>query len=369
MAAYRRARQPGSDIGHEAAISYANDAVWDSHFDYSNANRARYMQKDWQKVALQFKQYGTNMMYYLWRNAYQSLRGADDDTKSAARTQLLGTLGMTSILGGTMALPIGLVFGMANLAAKAFGDDDEPWDAEAEFRQWVLDVAGEDLGRILLGGVVPGIDMTSRISLNGLLIREPDRELEGEDVWAHYAKQAAGPVLGGVVLNWMQGAGKVADGNIYRGIEQMVPKFVKDGMKAGRYATEGALNMRGAEIVGADDFNAAELFLQASGFTPSKLADTYDQRNAMKNYEQHILNRRSELLAAYYLAWREGDSDKTRELLAEVQGFNKSWPQLAITGETVRQSIKGQLRYQRENVYGTTINKRLRAELEGRFGG
>ncbi|MBQ1784622.1 MAG: PLxRFG domain-containing protein [Gammaproteobacteria bacterium] len=367
MAAYRLARQQG--MSHDAAVKYAGDAVWDGHFDYSNQNRARYMQKDWQKVMLQFKQYGLNMMYYLWRNAFLATKGADAETKRMARTQLLGTLGVTSLLGGAMALPLSMVFGVANAAAKAFGDDDEPWDAETEFRQWVLSVAGEDLGRVLLGGVVPGIDMTARIGLGSLMIREPDRDLESDNLWAHYAQQAMGPVLGGVVLNWLRAGSTMADGNIYRGFEQASPKFIKDAMKAGRYGTEGALTMKGDEILGPDGFNVLDLFAQASGFTPSKMADKYDRRGAMKNYEQEILGRRTELMTAYYMAWQEKDSKKMVEIMDEIRGFNESWPQLRITRKTLNQSRRARERARNNMVDGVPINKSLRGVLEDQFEG
>ena len=42
LAAYRLARSRG--ISHEVAILQAEEATWEAHFDYSNANRARFMQ-------------------------------------------------------------------------------------------------------------------------------------------------------------------------------------------------------------------------------------------------------------------------------------------------------------------------------------
>ncbi|WP_367007926.1 PLxRFG domain-containing protein [Vibrio cholerae] len=59
IAAYRLAMKKHGD--HEKAIADAIKDTWDSHFDYSSINRARFMQSDMAAVALQFKQYSQNI--------------------------------------------------------------------------------------------------------------------------------------------------------------------------------------------------------------------------------------------------------------------------------------------------------------------
>src|SRR5690606_34164733 len=114
IAAYRLARRKG--VGHEAAIKQASDLTWDAHFDYTNVNRARFMQSDFMKVATQFKQYSQNMTYFLLRNLEQSLRGATKEEKKIARRQLVGSLGVTALMGGLNALPLWMLYGLADLA-------------------------------------------------------------------------------------------------------------------------------------------------------------------------------------------------------------------------------------------------------------
>ncbi|TLE09805.1 PLxRFG domain-containing protein [Vibrio cholerae] len=93
IAAYRLAMKKHGD--HEKAIADAIKDTWDSHFDYSSINCARFMQSDMAAVALQFKQYSQNMTYYLWANLAKALKGETPEVKLMARKQLLGTLAST----------------------------------------------------------------------------------------------------------------------------------------------------------------------------------------------------------------------------------------------------------------------------------
>ncbi len=104
IAAYRLAMKKHGD--HEKAIADAIKDTWDSHFDYSSINRARFMQSDMAAVALQFKQYSQNMTYYLWANLAKALKGETPEVKAMARKQLLGTLASTFFIGGAGALPL-----------------------------------------------------------------------------------------------------------------------------------------------------------------------------------------------------------------------------------------------------------------------
>ncbi len=305
LAGYRLARQDG--MTHQEATDYAAKMTWDAHFDYTNANRARYVQAPFMKVLTQFKQYSQSMTYYLWRNAYLSLKGATTEEKAEARKQLVGTFGMTALLGGVSALPLGTVYLIANGLNAMLGDDDEPWDAETEFRNYLADVMGTDVAEKVLYGA-GGAGLSPRISLDGLWVRDAHRDLEGDDLWTHYAQQVAGPVLGGVVMGAIRGGDKIAEGEYWRGIEQIAPKFARDPMKAVRYGVEGALNNRGDAYKEAEDFTLAELLLQAGGLSDHELMKQYQKNNAIKGYERHILERRKRLMKAYWLAYKQSDT-------------------------------------------------------------
>ena len=357
LAAYRLARKNG--MGHEEATKYAEKLTWEAHYDYTNVNRARYMQSPMMKVATQFKQYSQNMTYYLARNAYQSMKGMTKEERSEARKQLVGTLGMTALIGGVSALPVGMIFGMLNGINAMFGDDDEPWDAETEFKTFLSEVLGSDVADKLIYGV-GGAGVSPRISLDGMWIRDPNRDMEGEDTWSFYAQQAAGPVLGGILLQAIKSGDRMLDGEYYRGVEGILPKVFKDAMKAYRYADEGALNSRGDAYREADDFSFLELGLQSMGLTPAELSKQYQVNNARKEYEQHVLDRRSSLMKAYFLAWKQKDTQMMVETQRKITQFNRKYPKLALTSKKIRQSIKMKIRYSNRSSSGINLNKHFK---------
>ncbi|WP_025673875.1 PLxRFG domain-containing protein [Salinivibrio socompensis] len=357
IAAYRLAKQKGHS--HESATKMAADITWDAHFDYTNANRARFMQSPTMKQLMQFKQYSQNMTYYLFRNMYLSMKGKTKAEKTEARKQLVGTLGMTGLLGGATALPLGTLFALANALNAAFGDDDEPWDAEVEFKNYLGELMGQDMADKVIYGV-GGAGVSSRISLDGLWIRDPNRDMEGEDLWTHYAKQVAGPVWGGIVVSTIRGAGDIAGGDVYRGVEKIMPKFARDPMKAYRYWDEGALNYRGDAYKEADQFTGLQLLLQANGLTDGELMKQYDLNNAIKGYEKHILNRRRDIMTAFWLAYKEGDDAMMLETKKAIRKFNQANPRIVIDSDTLRRSIKMRRRYSQESQNGVNVKKSLR---------
>jgi len=83
---------------------------------------------------------------------------------------------------------------------------------------------------------------------------------------------------------------------------------------------------------------------QISGFSPASVANAYDTQRDIKNYEQAILNRRSSLMDAYALAWRLGDDGARNQVVAKMRAFSTSYPELAITGESIKLSLTSRAR-------------------------
>lgn len=368
MAAFRAAT--GAGMNFDDAVKFASDTIQTTHFDYANANRARWMQGNIAKTLLMFRQYSLNMTWFLARNAWQSWKGETPAVRKQALRTLTGTLGMTAIFSGTLGLPVlGMVFGLLNAAAASFGGDDEPWDAETEFRNFLADLFGTEAGAILADGpvnAITGADIAGRVSLNGLWFRDADRELEGRDAYFHLLEQAAGPV-GGIVKNMLVGKQLVDQGQPWRGVETMLPKSVKDAMKGARYATEGVNNLRGDAIV--DDLTPWQSLLQLSGFTPAEVSRQYDANRAIKGYEKHILDRRQRLIDAFAMSVRVNDADGRAEVLAKIRAFNTANPEIPITMSTIERSLRGRARYSAKAEGGIVVNKRLeqRARDAARF--
>ncbi|EOX1519090.1 PLxRFG domain-containing protein [Vibrio cholerae] len=337
IAAYRLAMKKHGD--HEKAIADAIKDTWDSHFDYSSINRARFMQSDMAAVALQFKQYSQNMTYYLWANLAKVLKGETPEVKSMARKQLLGTLASTFFIGGTGALPLWAITTAIEAAQEIVGDDDEPFDAETELKRMLAEAFGKENAALIWHGALPSI--SGRISLNDLWVRSINRDVDASTAYVEYMKQALGPVLGGIGVSWAQGLSDISNDQFARGIERIPPKAIKDVLKTARYINEGGVTAKnGDEVV--SDLTAFELLGQASGFAIGRANLQYDENNAIKNYETFIVKRRQSLMNAYYTAYRMKDGEAMKSVMVKILKFNQSQygKRNPITTESLRQSLK-----------------------------
>ncbi|EOB6777123.1 PLxRFG domain-containing protein [Vibrio cholerae] len=356
IAAYRLAMKKHGD--HEKAIADAIKDTWDSHFDYSSINRARFMQSDMAAVALQFKQYSQNMTYYLWANLAKALKGETPEVKSMARKQLLGTLASTFFIGGAGALPLWAITTAIDAAQEIVGDDDEPFDAETELKRMLAEAFGKENAALIWHGALPSI--SGRISLNDLWVRSINRDVDASTAYVEYMKQALGPVLGGIGVSWAQGLADISNDQFARGIERIPPKAIKDVLKTARYINEGGVTTKnGDEIV--SDLTAFELLGQASGFAIGRANLQYDENNAIKNYETFIVKRRQSLMNAYYTAYRLKDGEAMKAMMVKIRKFNQSQygKRNPITTEGLQQSIKMRLRNISKTQNGIRLNPKL----------
>ena len=367
LAAFRLAREAGQSF--DEAVKTAAETINETHYDYTNANRARFMQSGTAKVLLMFRQYSLNTTWHLGRMVWNATKGADPEVKRIARRNLTGILGMSALFSGALGLPLAsVVMGVLNSIAASAGDDDEPWDAETEFRKFLVDMLGEGPARVVLGGVaneVTGADIAGRVSFSQLWFRDADRELDGRGTYYNLLEQAAGP-MGGVLKNALVGKQLMDEGHLMRGVETVLPKALKDGLKSLRYATEGVNNLRGDPIV--PDANVRQLVLQLAGFTPAEVAERYDANRALKNYEQHVLDRRSRLVDAFALATRTGDAGGRAEVMQQIRKFNTSWPEIRITPRTLKQSMRARARYSARAESGIVLNKKIAARVREAVG-
>ncbi len=365
IAVYRLAREKGDT--HKQAVTSAYDAIFESHFDYGSGNRAELMRSNAAKVLLLFKQYSQNMTYLLWRNAYQMFKGADAATRAEARKKLMGITGMTFAMSGAMGMPMAsTAFWIADLIAGMFGDDDEPWDSELAFRNFLADFLGETGGSIVARGVAneSGLDIASRVGLGELWIRSPGRDLEGRALALHYLEQAAGPVAG-IGINAIQGLDTMSQPDqFWRGAESLVPKFVRDAMKMVRYAGEGVTNQRGDVVVAQEELGVVPLFFQASGLAPAAVSERWEQNNQLKRVEQRIMDRRKYLVNLWYAAHQAGDTEMKTEAMQRIQSFNQKNRDAAITGQTLQRSLRARLMHSRKAQDGIQVNPKLRPRLD-----
>ncbi len=358
LAAYRLSRKKGR--GHEDAILEAEDLTWDSHFDYANTNRPRIIQNDAAKVMFLFRQYSLNMTYRLARDFNDSLRGATPKAKKEARTRFAGIMGQTMLFAGASGLP--MFWLVKFICNNLFGDDDEPFDTEAAMRATLFEMGGEKFSQAIVDGPVSalsGADVSSRVGLNNLWLREPPEGVEGKDLGLYYLKEAAGP-MADMFVRGFDAFQRNEDGLGDRAAEMVTPKAVADALKMIRYAREGVTSQRGDEILPATEISTYELFLQGMGFVPSDVALQFDQNRIVKAAEQRIEDRRARLMNQFALAAQNDDPQARTDTLAEIQAFGKKHPSRTIDFDALWASAKARGRYSIEAVNGVRVEPGLR---------
>lgn len=376
LSAYRLARGKGE--AHEQAVQYASDVTWDTQFDYSSVNSAGFMHNDFAKVALMFKSYSQHMIYFLLRNARQWGKGGAD--AKAARSKLLGILAVTLAMGGVSALPLGFVgaatgfaYAQAKFGTKAASigtvgavaglmllsaavlDEEEDW--ESELRKALRSIGGEPLETLVFRGAVnltTGVDLSSRISLDDLLMRDSDRELEGADAKGALLEQLAGPVVGYGVNALYTVPELWSQDHEWRAAEKLAPKFFRDWMQTLRFGTEGALTMKGSPI--SDELNLWNLFWKANGFNAEKLTGQYVANNDFMNAKKRVQSSREKVLNRLFVASVENDQAAILEAKKAIKNWNQAHPQAKQINEAaMKRSLAARLRARRENDQGVRV--------------
>lgn len=362
LAAYRLARQKGDD--HGAAIAAASRLTWKAHFDYQNTSRPRAMQHDALKVALVFRNYQANMLFRLFRDTYQSLKGADEAERKEARKQLLGVTAMLVANAGVKGV---WMFGIATMLAgmffRATGDDRDP---DEELQKAAVSMLGPTLANIALNGLpgyATGTDLSGRIGMPDLWFRSPDRQMEGKEEFYYWVSQLFGASLG-TAESLFRGFSMVQEGNAYRGIETMAPKAIKDVMRAYRYQTEGLKTLDGNTIMPRDKLSYADIFKQAIGFTPAQVAERYQINQWNRNRNKAVEDARKEAITAYADAAKAKDDAAKKKALAGVAAYNSKHPENPISGRNIIQSMKATARNNANMVDGVRVKGRLKHFVE-----
>lgn len=358
LAAYRIARDKG--LAHEDAITKAGDLTWDTHYDYSNTSRPRFMRNDFAKALLVFRNYQVNMLFRLFRDTHQAFKADTPQARREAFTRLAGITGMMMLNAGITGT---WMYGIAMVMAGLFMGEGE--DPDEELKKAIVNTLGPELGGMALYGIpghVTGTSLSASVGMADLWFRSPESDYDkrdAESLMTYYVFQTLGASFS-IPLQFAQGIDKIKKGETYRGIENMVPKMIKDPMKAYRYAREDVLNMRGDKVADADFDDVVK---QALGFTPARIAEQYNINTKSYNKESLITGRRSELLNDYYKAWRKDDTEAMDVIQEDIVAFNEKYPEKAIMPRNIIQSIKSKEKTAAEAVNGARYDRKLKDRI------
>ncbi|WP_420588251.1 PLxRFG domain-containing protein [Bacterioplanoides sp.] len=339
----------------EKAQQYVRDQVLDAHFDYSTYNRPRHFKGNMAKVMLIFKQYSQNMTFHLG-NAFREGfldKAATPEEKAAAKKVLYTTLGMHFAFAGALGLP-GMSMVLGGLQA-AFGDEDDPEDFKTKMRNNLADAVGPTMGHILSKGLFDGafnIGMHTRTSLNNLWISDPGYEMTARQKGMYYFTNVFGGPAANLAINASVGLSEMAQGDTMKGIQRILPKFIRDGVRAFDYTRNGIVDKNGRVM--QDDYRYSEAAMQVFGIAPARQSEMWDASGAMTGYETALSKRRNDLMRKLDKAVRTGNRRMEARIRKNIQVFNRRHEGDPVSGwaviedKQIKRSLKSK-RQAREN--------------------
>jgi hypothetical protein len=411
------------DQAFELAIEEATRVTSTSLGDYSRQTKGRIFANPIMNLLLKFKQYPILAMYSIMRNFHvgivapfkkaeidqyralleQELKNDPNKDKVIAqrlqeveaqrkalekegRRRLAGILGVTTILGGVAASPFfSLVVG--NLVKMfADDDDDEYFDWENWFYNYMEGEFGGYLGGMLANaGIEPktaekagrktaeavsrglpaamGAAVADRVSLDpkALLWRDGRYSPDARENFIESLIANAGPVVG-LALNFVDAYQLAKEGQYARAVEKAVPAIIAKPASAVRMAEEGATTKKGDVLI--DDFTVTELAMQSIGLQPERLAQKQKAAISIKQKEQKILDAREAIMDRLWMERDNPDGYETAMERALEFNSKRKDPKMLITPKKIRESFKkrAQLKAEAETL-GAKYDKRLRSEL------
>jgi hypothetical protein len=306
IAAYRGYLERYKNNDTAAATKYAADVVSNTHGSYDAFNTPRIMSGPAGKVLLQFKRFQIIQISMLAKLLNTAFKGASVQERTVARHSLAFITGQMGVLGGMMAVPFAQQ--AASILSKIFGDPDEPDDWEYKLRRMVDDKAIADL---LISGVpgAMGVDVSGKIGLGNVFSILPYTDVDLA------SRAGAEKVLVGLMgpsanlgLKFADGLGLMAQGQYYKGLEQMLPNGVANLMKGTRFAAEGITMRNGDVVLKPDEISMLDAAFQAVGLPTNTITDRQFTQKVVKEFDKYYAERTTEIKGDYVKASRSGDS-------------------------------------------------------------
>ena len=316
------------------------------------------------KVTFVFKRFAQAQVYLiskLFKDVFAAKpkNKAEKDARDIAARQLIGVYGYSFLMAGVQGMPF---YGAVTvLASLLLDDEDEPFDVHT--------VVNQSIGNIAYRGPLSqllGVDISQRTGFRDLVFREDPARLEKIGAAAYMLEVIGGPGYS-VARRGLEGIGMVADGEIGRGAERILPTAMGNALKTVRYNTDGMTNRYGAPIIEGNP-SVYESFMQILGFTNIELSEAYTEANALKGPERKLQQRKSRLLLKYFLAKQTGDVGGMESIQKDINRFNNRAPvSFRITPKKLSLSMKAREKRVKDSVNGVYQGSNIRADLSEKY--
>ena len=350
-----------SGMTHEQAVRNAVELVYRDMGDYGATGRSALSKSDAGRILWQFQQYGAKMLSSIAASVRDMKYGSVEEKRQAKR-HLMGILAMHGTFAGALGLPgVSLIGMVADVIREAFGDEDDKYDYDTDLRNYLLNEGvDKTFTNVLLEGPIAtltGLDLRPRIGAQDIipLIRESNSKDSLEESVKDRLLENFGGASVSMILNIAKGFDAFAEGNMGSAAEKLMPNAaLRNAISGVRYAVEGKTTKQGEAIVPSEEMGLMDIVARSIGIEPLEVAKTTEAARTAKTYETFINNRHAALLKEYRKALEEGD---TTEVEAKIEKFNQKYPEKAISGANLSESVGASSKRKTEAVRGYNYGK------------
>jgi hypothetical protein len=340
---------------YNKAKQVARDAVKQTQFAYQNWNKPPAFQNPAGRVVLMFKLHVQHMYYYMIRNAAVSVsRIADPQEKSEARKALGYFILMHVMAAGTVGGTPELAKWLLGIGYYALSDDDEPWEYDKWMRNLAYDMFGQT-GATFASRGLPGflnMDLSGRIGIDSMLLYDGVNTSNRDTFLASILETAGGPMVS-LAGRTVDGLNQYKTGQYGRMAESLLPKGLRDPVRAYRLQSEGFKDLSGKVYADADNLDWWDFTQQAIGFTSATTADVYQSRSVGRT-RTRLVEKRNRYFVRYYNA--SSRSERNR-VLEDIASWNRDNPHFAITRGQLIRSVNARRRQESETYKGVFTPK------------
>ena len=320
-------------------------------------------QRNLGRVMMMFRTYGLTIYYHQLKLIKDFIgAGKGTEERRIAAKQMIATQALTAAMSGVAGLTAyGMFMGLYN----TLFEDDEDERLDTLVRKQIGEGFYKGGVNYVMAQLGVPLDLSARIGLANMLIssdrynfsRSPEESIINE----------VGGAAWSTIKRVGRGFDKLFDGEIQRGVEDVMPVSVRNMLQAYRFANEGALTRRGDPIT-QDDFNAGTIAAKFFGFAPAAYTLAQEQAQDLKRIDKAVSAKRTKLLKQHYLAQRMGDVRALINVKRDIIAFNKRHaklgPKVPITEETIKRSMKQHMKTSEEMFNGVQLSPNMRDVLK-----
>lgn len=308
----------------EAEFTAADNAVRmvrQTHGDLSMANSPTMLRSPVGRVLGQFKKFPLIMAGMYGREINRAFLGKDvpPAERAIARKTLMYLFGHGAVVAGGMGMP---GYNIAKIVYDWLAStDNEPADLEVDVRKAIGD---EQMSDLILKGApsLLGVNASSTLGQGNLLSLAPFADLPTDRTsYNKFLTSMAGPALGGLVPQVIDGLGYAARGDYYKGLEKVIPRGLSDGLRAYRERTQGETNKNNEVTADPDEMPTMDTIWRAMGFSPLSQSNRQTAADLKYQTEDFYKTKVSNLRREYVAAAKEKNG-------AELKDIREKWSDL-----------------------------------------